>query len=67
MNPDYVQTSDVGGASLARPLTAAVLSRLADIDAAGLSDVYFCNSQPGEDPAATGVYTYFLTDYDPLE
>jgi hypothetical protein len=62
-NPDYLDWNDSNGAHMARPLTNTVLTRLQQMDNVGLTDVYYWNIQPNEDPNNTNIWVYFLTDY----
>ena len=48
---------------MARPFTQTLLTRLQVMDNFGLSDVYYWNIQPNEDPNDTFIYTYFMNDY----
>lgn len=57
MNPDYQQFNDLYGAQMARPFSGQLLERLQRLDNYGLTNVYYYNSQPGTNPADTGVYT----------
>jgi hypothetical protein len=63
-NPDYVAFQDLNNARMARPFTQTLLQRLQTLDAYGLTNVYYYNSQPGANPQDTNVVFYFLNDYN---
>src|SRR5690606_30006904 len=63
-NPDYIDYNDTNQAHMARPFTSALLNKLQLIDNVGLTEVYYYNNQVNQDPNDTGVYTYFLNDYN---
>jgi hypothetical protein len=59
-NPDYIQQQDTNQALVARPLTAAVLTRLDRINTlrAGLGNVYYYTQNPNADAI------YWLNNYN---